>query len=99
MIIAFSVIDGFLLKFVVNPVTNITFFAVDKMSEIADYRNEYMAVRELFLSVGRSIGALVFILLPSDVISMAFGILIITLSQYLTVFFCKRCILNHEQCK
>ncbi|MBQ6569227.1 MAG: MFS transporter [Clostridia bacterium] len=90
IIIIFSVIDGFLQKFITNPVTSIVYYSLDTFDNLADYRNEYLTCREVFLDAGRAIGAVLFLLLPGGIVYMTAGVLIMTAVQYLTILYCKR---------
>ena len=90
IIIIFSVVDGFLQKFITNPVTSIVYYSLDTFDNLADYRNEYLTCREVFLDLGRAVGAVLFLLLPGGIVYMTAGVLIMTAVQYLTILYCKR---------
>ncbi|MBQ4050917.1 MAG: hypothetical protein IJD13_04750, partial [Oscillospiraceae bacterium] len=83
-IIIFSMLNSFFSFFILNPPVSI-FFAAIQLPEHTDYQGELHGIRELYLSVGKAVGV-AFTMYFSTLLSPAIAILILTLSQYLTIF-------------
>jgi len=87
-LIAFSLVNAFFTQFIVNSSSSIFFFLVQKKSE-PQMREEYFSLRELMLAIGRVSGIALLFIFPETQIGYVIAIIILTLSQFLTVGLCK----------
>ena len=60
-------------------------FAAIQLPEHTDYQGELHGIREIYLSIGKAAGV-AFTMYFASLLSPAIAILILTLSQYLTIF-------------
>ena len=83
-IMLFALINDFFTQFILNSSRSIFFFLVQKKAEI-NAREEYFSIRELMLDFGRIVGILVLFLFPKDPVGYVIAIIVLTLTQFVTV--------------
>ena len=84
-IIVFSFINAFFTQFILNSSSSIFFLLIQKKAE-NNAREEYFSIRELLLDSGRIIGILILFLFPKDPAGYVVAIIVLTLSQFITVW-------------
>ena len=88
-VIMLSIANTFFGTLIVNPSISIFYLLLEQKPDGAKNRTEYLAVREVFLGVGRLIGIGLILVLPQDNTGCIMAMFILTLTQYITVFFGK----------
>lgn len=88
-VIMLSLANTFFGTLIVNPSISILYLLLQKMPGGEENKTEYLAVREVFLGVGRLIGIGLILVLPQDNLGCIVAMFILTLSQYITVLFGK----------
>lgn len=86
IIVIYGAVNAFLQIFVLNSSLGIM-FSVFESAGPKKLKAELFTIRELVLEVGRCFGVALFLILPQSPFWLAVGLMIITASQYLTIYF------------
>lgn len=91
-IIFLAVLSNLFGTFIVNPVGSSFFLLVQKMPGAMEAQEEYWGIREIFLNFGRAVGVVILMLFPKTQWGYIIALVLLTFSQYLATFLCKRAI-------
>lgn len=86
VVLAYNLINAFLVQFMITPTTSIFIASVEQVPEAYDKRQEIFAIKDIILNGGRAIGILISLMLPVDLTLYAAAVLAMTAAQYGTAF-------------
>jgi YQGE family putative transporter len=89
-IVALGLANAFFNLYMINPVMKTFYFLVNACDDGKCLTSELFAIRSCFLAVGRVLGILLGLAVSSLGRGVAFAILLLTLSQYITLLLCKK---------
>jgi YQGE family putative transporter len=88
-ILMLSVANSFLGVFVVNPTTTTMYTVLDKVPDANSMKTELISTSECYKNVGRILGVLLIMVLPQTNFYYVLSLVILTVSQYVTVVLAK----------
>lgn len=83
-IMIFAVVNSFFSTFIINPSNGIMFLIVQKKAD-PKMKDEYFAIRDVFLAGGRIIGICILLAFPREQLGYVIAIVVLTLSQFIIV--------------
>lgn len=89
VVMLFAMVNSFFALFISNVTSNTTIDIITRDEISRKCIAESVAIREIFLAVGRVSGLFIFTLFPSSMVGRIAAMLILTASQYLIALFVK----------
>lgn len=89
LVMLFAMVNSFFALFISNVTSNTTIDVITRDEMSRKCIAESVAIREIFLAIGRVGGLVIFMLFPSSMLGRITAMLILTASQYLIALFIK----------
>lgn len=88
-ILLLSIANAFLGVFVINPTTTTMYTVLDKVPNADGFKTELIGTTECYKNAGRILGVILIMLLPETYFYYVLSLVILSATQYITVFFAK----------
>jgi YQGE family putative transporter len=88
-ILMLSIASSFLGVFVVNPTTTTMYTVLDNVPNAKDIKTEMISTSECFKNTGRILGVILIMVLPQTNFFYVLSLVILTVTQYITIMMAK----------
>jgi YQGE family putative transporter len=89
-IFVLSLVNAFCNVFLVIPPSTIFFGLLNKSKHSEKINSERFLIKDIYLNLGRAIGVVFVMVMPSTNLSYTIAIVILILTQFITVWLCKK---------